>query len=69
MPATAALIGGCGPGIAAVVSGAGPSVLALTVGGTGPGLADVTRIATQAGPAWRVLELSVDAEGAKILPR
>lgn len=69
MPATAALIARLrAAGIAAVVSGAGPSVLALTVSGTGPGGDDVARIAGQAGSVWRVLPLSVDNDGARLLP-
>lgn len=69
MPATAALVESLrGAGIAAVVSGAGPSVLALTLAGSGPSAADVTRIAAEAGPAWRVLPLRVDTDGARVLP-
>jgi homoserine kinase len=69
MPATAALVHGLrGAGIAAVVSGAGPSVLALTLAGAGPSAADVTRIAAEAGPDWRVLPLGVDAGGAAVVP-
>jgi homoserine kinase len=68
MPATAALVESLrGAGIAAVVSGAGPSVLALTVAGSRPSEADVTRIAVDAGPAWRVLPLRVDADGARVI--
>jgi len=68
MPATAALIERLrDAGIAAVVSGAGPSVLALTVSGTQPGPAEVTRIAGQADPVWRVTPLRVDADGAVVL--
>ena len=68
MPATAALIDQLrSAGIAAVVSGAGPSVLALTVSGMQPGPADVTRIAGQADPVWRVMPLGVDADGAALL--
>jgi homoserine kinase len=69
MPATATLIARLrAAGIAAVVSGAGPSVLALTVAGAGPGWADVSRIASEIGHAWRVLPLGVDADGARVLP-
>jgi homoserine kinase len=69
MPATAALVESLrGAGIAAVVSGAGPSVLALTLAGSGPSAAEVRRIAGNAGPAWRVLSLRVDADGARVLP-
>jgi homoserine kinase len=69
MPATAALVEGLrGAGIAAVVSGAGPSVLALTLADSGPSAAEVRRIAGNAGPAWRVLPLRVDADGARVLP-
>jgi homoserine kinase len=68
MPATAALIGRLREaGVAAVVSGAGPSVLALTVSGTQPGPDDVTRIAAEAAPVWRVMPLGVDADGAVLL--
>ena len=68
MPATAALIARLrAAGIAAVVSGAGPSVLALTMTGTSPGAAEVSRIASEAGQAWRVLTLSVDGQGARLV--
>ena len=68
MPATAALITRLREaGIAAVVSGAGPSVLALTFSGRQPGPAEVTSIAGQAGPVWRVMTLGVDADGAVLL--
>src|SRR5215469_774059 len=68
MPGTAALIDRLrDAGIAAMVSGAGPAVLALTVDGAGPSAADVTRLAREAGAAWRVLPLGVDTEGARIL--
>ena len=68
MPATAALIERLrAAGIAAVVSGAGPSVLALTVTGMQPGPAEVTRIAVEADPVWRVMPLEVDTEGALLL--
>jgi homoserine kinase len=69
MPATAALIDQLrDAGVAAMVSGAGPAALALTVTGTGPSAADVTRIADLAGPAWRVLPLGIDTDGARLLP-
>jgi homoserine kinase len=69
MPATAALIDQLrAAGVAAMVSGAGPAVLALTVNGCGPSAADVERIVAKAGPDWRVLPLSVDADGARVLP-
>ncbi|HSR84147.1 MAG TPA: homoserine kinase [Streptosporangiaceae bacterium] len=69
MPATAALIDQLrAAGVAAMVSGAGPAVLALTVNGSGPSAAEVERILAEAGPAWRVLPLSVDANGARVLP-
>jgi homoserine kinase len=69
MPATTALIKRLRKaGIAAVVSGAGPAALALTVAGSGPSAADVTSIAAEAGPAWRVMALGVDADGASVLP-
>jgi homoserine kinase len=68
MPETAALIERLREaGIAAVVSGAGPSVLALAVSGMHPGPAEVTRIAAEAGPVWRVMPLEVDHEGAVLL--
>jgi homoserine kinase len=68
MPATAALIDQLrAAGIAAVVSGAGPSVLALTFSGMQPGPAEVTRIAVEADPVWRVMPLGVDADGAVLL--
>jgi homoserine kinase len=68
MPATAGLIERLRTaGIAAVVSGAGPAVLALTLTGTEPGPDDVTRIAAEAGPVWRVMPLEVDAYGAMLL--
>ena len=54
--------------IAAVVSGAGPAVLSLTVAGGTPGLDEITRIAEQANLAWQVLPLTIDHEGARILP-
>jgi homoserine kinase len=67
MPATAALIDRLrDAGVAAMVSGAGPAVLALTVAGFGSSAADVERIASGAGPAWRVLPLSVDTDGATV---
>jgi homoserine kinase len=69
MPATAALIDQLrDAGVAAMVSGAGPAALALTVTGAGPSAADVTRIADQAGPAWRVLPLGIDTDGARLCP-
>jgi len=69
MPATAVLIDQLrAAGVAAMVSGAGPAVLALTVNGCGPSAADVERIVAKAGPAWRVLPLSVDSDGARVLP-
>ena len=69
MPATAALVEILrSAGIAAVVSGAGPSVLALMVAGSRPSAADVSRIAGEAGPVWRVLPLRVDGDGAQVLP-
>jgi len=68
MPATAALIDELrGAGIAAMVSGAGPAVLALTVTGCGPSATDVARIVAEAGPAWRVVPLGVDSDGAQVL--
>jgi homoserine kinase len=68
MPATAALIDRLrAAGIAAMVSGAGPAVLALTVDGCGPSAADVAGIVAEAGPAWRVLPLGVDHDGAQVL--
>jgi homoserine kinase len=68
MPATAALITRLrDAGIAAVVSGAGPSVLALTFSGMQPSPTEVTRIAGQADPVWRVMPLGVDADGARLL--
>jgi homoserine kinase len=73
MPATAALIARLREaGIAAVVSGAGPAVLALTVtgartGDSGAAADDVALIVSEAGPAWQVLPLGVDAEGARVL--
>jgi homoserine kinase len=68
MPATAALIDRLrDAGVAAMVSGAGPAVLALTVEGFGPSAADVTSIAHDAGPAWRVQPLDVDVDGAMVV--
>jgi homoserine kinase len=68
MPATAALIDRLrAANIAAMVSGAGPAVLALTVNGCGPSAEDVSRFVAEAGPAWRVLPLGVDADGAQVL--
>jgi homoserine kinase len=61
-------------GHAAVVSGAGPTVLALAAG---PGEADEVQAAVKrfaagtdgegSGTLWRVMRLSVDAEGAKLV--
>lgn len=69
MPATAALIDRLrDAGVAAMVSGAGPAVLALTVDGFGPSAVQVARIAGEAGPAWRVVPLGVDDEGARVVP-
>jgi homoserine kinase len=69
MPATAALIKLLrAAGIAAVVSGAGPAVLALTIAGAGPTVTDVSHIADDAGPAWRVLPIGVDTDGASVRP-
>jgi len=68
MPATAALIDRLrANGVAAMVSGAGPAVLALTVSGRGPAASEVTGIVAEAGSAWRVLPLSVDDDGARVL--
>ena len=68
MPATADLIARLrAAGIAAVVSGAGPAVLALTMPAAQPA-GEVAQIAEAAGPAWQVLPLTVDAEGARVLP-
>jgi len=67
MPATAALIDRLrAADIPAMVSGAGPAVLALIVNGCGPSPVDVERIVADAGPAWRVLPLGVDADGAQV---
>jgi homoserine kinase len=55
-------------GVAAMVSGAGPAVLALTVDGFGPSAAQVAHIAGEAGPAWRVVPLGVDDQGARVVP-
>jgi len=67
MPATAALITRLREaGVAAVVSGAGPAVLALTVS-TEPGGRDEAKIVAEAGAAWQVLPLGVDADGARVL--
>jgi hypothetical protein len=43
-------------------------VLALTVDGFGPSAANVARLASEAGPAWRVVPLDVDEEGARVVP-
>lgn len=67
MPDTAALIARLrDAGIAAVVSGAGPAVLALTFTAES-GAGDEAKIAAEAGAAWQVLPLGVDAEGACVL--
>jgi homoserine kinase len=69
MPATATLIASLrAAGIAAVVSGAGPSVLALTMAGVAPGAEEVARIAGEVNRVWQVLPLSVDIEGAQLVP-
>jgi homoserine kinase len=69
MPGTAALIARLrAVGIAAVVSGAGPSVLALTADSAGPAATDVARIAGDEEGTWRVLPLSVDTLGARLVP-
>jgi homoserine kinase len=73
MPATATLVARLrAAGVAAVVSGAGPAVLALTVSDTdhadsGEGGGELEIIVAEAGPAWQVLPLAVDAEGARVL--
>jgi homoserine kinase len=68
MPATATLIASLrAAGIAAVVSGAGPSVLALTMAGSSAGADQVARIAGEAKEVWRVLPLSVDGDGARLI--
>ena len=68
MPATTALIARLREaGLAAAVSGAGPAVLVLTMSGQHPGAAEVAQLAADAGPAWQVLPLSVDANGATVL--
>jgi homoserine kinase len=69
MPGTAQLISRLrDAGIAAVVSGAGPAVLALTGASAQPGTEVLTQIAAEAGPAWQVLPLAVDPEGARVTP-
>jgi homoserine kinase len=60
-------------GLAAVVSGAGPSVLVLTGRHPGDDLVDFTdgvavrRVAGLTPPGWRLLPLSVDGTGARVL--
>jgi homoserine kinase len=60
-------------GLAAVVSGAGPSVLVLARREPEDDLADfgdgvaVRRVADLTPPGWRLLPLSVDAAGARVL--
>ncbi|RBY83980.1 homoserine kinase [Blastococcus sp. TF02A-26] len=60
-------------GLAAVVSGAGPSVLVLTVRDPGDDLVDfsdgvaVRRVAALTPPDWRLLPLSVDVTGVRVL--
>jgi homoserine kinase len=68
MPGTADLIARLrAAGLAAAVSGAGPAVLVLTMTGARPGTAEVAQLAAEAGPAWQVLPLAVDARGATVL--
>jgi homoserine kinase len=67
MPATADLVARLrSAGVPAVVSGAGPAALALTAAGSTPGADEVASVAAKAGPAWHVLSLSVDGEGAVV---
>jgi homoserine kinase len=69
MPATADLIAQLrSTEIAAVVSGAGPAVLALTTESRPRAISDVSRIARDTGVAWRVLPLTIDLDGASVLP-
>jgi len=68
MPASADLVGRLrAAGVPAVVSGAGPAVLGLTAAGSTPGADVVASVAAAAGPAWEVLPLTVDRQGAVIL--
>jgi homoserine kinase len=63
MPHSAALVAGLrAEGVAAVISGAGPTVLALTDEST------ADKVLSFAGEGWAAHRLTLDAEGAVILP-
>jgi homoserine kinase len=63
MPGSAELVATLrGAGVAAVISGAGPTVLALTDGD------NAEKVGVLAGPEWAAHRLSLDYDGAAVLP-